>query len=517
MNNVTAADNVAELTVKRPPKTKTRSVDGEFREMLSDALKSAKQTAATQSSKTDENVKTNTKPAKNQQRQAKTAQADDTQSEAAAVNANAAMANPAAQAAQTAESDKPTEVQAVQIVQPEQAPQTAPQPEAQQAQELQAPAAETAVEAVETAEAVPAAAQARQAETTAAQAGVPEQPASQAQQAEAAKTAEANSSAEARNQTVAGGSDVEIVSAGVTAEAAETQAAHSNPRHIVQNDENQSRFDEMLAKAAQALGQGKTEQAGPDNPAETAEATVVPTDAGDATAPEAAIETPAENLTDLHTEPGTETKKQPQAAAVRSEAAPRFEQRPLKEIPKTDEAALGMAGQKNPDVRAAEEVRNEPQTFTRPVEVPEQAGQIRAQVIENLEKEKMEFNMQLHPQELGKVDVRMVLENGSLSVEIMAASQKSAELLSRQAEGLIASLKLGGIDVSSVNIVEASQNASANMDSQYNLSNFQNQADARENGNLSGNNQRRGGNPENLDAVPDEASDTPQRLLNYSV
>ncbi len=39
------------------------------------------------------------------------------------------------------------------------------------------------------------------------------------------------------------------------------------------------------------------------------------------------------------------------------------------------------------------------------------------------------FTMQLNPEELGKLDVKMILENGSLSVEILATNQKAYELI----------------------------------------------------------------------------------------
>ena len=108
-----------------------------------------------------------------------------------------------------------------------------------------------------------------------------------------------------------------------------------------------------------------------------------------------------------------------------------------------------------------------------PVRAPDQIEQIRAQVIRNIEQERMEFRMQLNPQELGRINVKMILEGGKLAVQITAFNPKAADMLTRQADGLIAALKTGNMEVSSVNIVTAGENVSADMNSEYNLANPQ--------------------------------------------
>jgi flagellar hook-length control protein FliK len=105
------------------------------------------------------------------------------------------------------------------------------------------------------------------------------------------------------------------------------------------------------------------------------------------------------------------------------------------------------------------------------VEIPEQARQIRAEITQNLENESMEFQMRLKPEELGRVNVKMVLEGGRLAVEIAAAQQKSAELLQKQSAALAESLKASGVEVDSIRVVTANEKAGAEMNAQYDLLN----------------------------------------------
>jgi hypothetical protein len=80
------------------------------------------------------------------------------------------------------------------------------------------------------------------------------------------------------------------------------------------------------------------------------------------------------------------------------------------------------------------------------------AEQIETELLKNLENQKMEFRMQLQPAELGKVDIRMVLESGKLVVEILSTA-KTNDLLSRQADSLAATLRLSSPELSSVQVV----------------------------------------------------------------
>jgi len=101
------------------------------------------------------------------------------------------------------------------------------------------------------------------------------------------------------------------------------------------------------------------------------------------------------------------------------------------------------------------------------------AEQIKVRLIENLETQKMEFRMQLQPQELGKIDVRMVMESGKLAVYIAAASTKAADALQRQSEGLAAALRMANIQVETVQIVQQPESKENHTGGAFNMLNSQ--------------------------------------------
>lgn len=298
-----------------------------------------------------------------------------------------------------------------------------------------------------------------------------------------------------------------------------------NMRHTRRTDAAQTRFDDMVTKASQELNKSVASEEPPQEtelPEETQ--TLTQTDipstepgkpAEQAKVPETEIKPENEQET------MQETKPTARATVQKSEKAPITEQRPQKEISKSDEAVLGMVQQKTQPL-VDEVIRSEPTPIQHEqVQIPDQSEQIKAQLIKEIEIDKTEFQMQLHPEELGKIDVKMILEGGKLVVEIAAANPKSSEILSKQVESLIASLKASNIDVTAVNVVTASENASGNMSSEYNLNNFQNQFQNRDGG------QGRSGSSTNAGASNGQASEngqnerenpeSPQRMLNYSV
>lgn len=276
----------------------------------------------------------------------------------------------------------------------------------------------------------------------------------------------------------------------------------------------QSKFDGMLARASQELNRStavQTAQPTEEVPEEAPTAEPVTAE----TKPQEQAKQPEPPKTEI--KPQEEAKPAEHTAAQKSVKAPVTEQRPQQEISKADEAVLGMAQTKQPEI-LHEVLRSEPAPVqTQPVQVPDQAEQIKAQVIKNLENERTEFRMQLQPEELGKVNVKMILEGGKLSVEIAALNPKSTEMLARQVESLVASLKASGADVSSVNVVTANENASAQMDGEYNLNNFQNRGQGQGQGGRSHGTGTAGGQGENTAQAEREPADAPQRILNYSV
>lgn len=296
-----------------------------------------------------------------------------------------------------------------------------------------------------------------------------------------------------------------------------------NLRHPQKTDAAQSRFDDMLAKASRELNPNAAEEAQTAEISE--EATILEQSSALEAKPQETIkqaEITETEIPEAEVKPQEEEKSTARTEAQKSVKAPATEQRQQKEISKPDEATLGMVQAKQP-AAVHEVIRSEPaqQLQASQVQVPDQAEQIRAQVIKNMEHQRTEFQMQLNPEELGKVNVKMILQDGKLSVEIMAANPKSAEVLSKQAESLAASLKAGNIEVSSVNVVTATENASANMNSEYNLNNFQNQfrnqADGQEQSGRSRDTGTSREQTENGETAGREDHQSPQRMLNYSI
>lgn len=78
---------------------------------------------------------------------------------------------------------------------------------------------------------------------------------------------------------------------------------------------------------------------------------------------------------------------------------------------------------------------------------------------------KTELVMQLAPQELGQVHIKMVLDGGQLALEITAATQKATQQLAKQLDSLAASLRANGVQVQEISLntpaqqTEAKQNA----------------------------------------------------------
>ncbi|MDL2232229.1 flagellar hook-length control protein FliK [Ruminococcaceae bacterium OttesenSCG-928-L11] len=151
-------------------------------------------------------------------------------------------------------------------------------------------------------------------------------------------------------------------------------------------------------------------------------------------------------------------------------------------------------------------------------EIPQQAEQIRTEVLENLERDQMEFRMQLAPRELGKIDIRMALDGGKLIVEILS-SAKTSELLSRQAEGLAATLKSHNPDLTSVQVVtESAGTGAATLDAAFQNMNGSGSWQGDEGGNAShtrgngGFGQEEPVEEESVQIVGDES-----RIMDYAV
>jgi len=149
--------------------------------------------------------------------------------------------------------------------------------------------------------------------------------------------------------------------------------------------------------------------------------------------------------------------------------------------------------------------------------IPAHAGyQIETEIIRNLEQGKMEFRMQLQPETLGKIDVRMVLEGGKLVIHILSGA-RTHDVLSRQIEALAYAIRGSGTDLTSVQIV-AEVNKGLNTALDYNPFERGQDGDERQQGQ---NGQARHGanlTGEDEDSQPRRVMvQTGTRQLNYSV
>ena len=175
------------------------------------------------------------------------------------------------------------------------------------------------------------------------------------------------------------------------------------------------------------------------------------------------------------------------------------------------------------NVQAAEPKPNEaprPMTTQAAVTRPEQpqqvpAEQLHTRIAENIEQDKMQFEMSLYPKELGKLSVSMVLEQGKLAVQIIAQSAKTETLLRAQSTELMAAIKASGYELSSVEVVTTAEQAQEHMYGE--LGNNHNREDY--NGQAGGNSKQRqrDNEPEQNQTSRHEAQDAPSRLLNYAV
>lgn len=213
------------------------------------------------------------------------------------------------------------------------------------------------------------------------------------------------------------------------------EAKEEVPQPMV--DAGQRRFDELVAKASREL--------------ETAKAPVAPIQE-EAEEPQTLLEAPAEEMPSGATEP----KLKLEETKVRSQ--------------QTDEEETQVIAQPEKLPQGTEQPKVA-KTDTAPPQapIPTPAEQVKAQLIENLEEDKMEFRMQLQPKELGKVDVRMLLEGGKLTVQIMAATPKAVQELQKTSEGLMMSLRMANVQLDTVQIVHQPQETSEHMHGAFNM------------------------------------------------
>jgi len=90
---------------------------------------------------------------------------------------------------------------------------------------------------------------------------------------------------------------------------------------------------------------------------------------------------------------------------------------------------------------------------TQPVETSQPYSQIKSEILSNLEKSgPTEFKMQLDPEDLGQIDIKLKLSDGKLIIDIMAANSKTQAMLTGQVDKLIAGMGLQNVVVESVHV-----------------------------------------------------------------
>ena len=94
-------------------------------------------------------------------------------------------------------------------------------------------------------------------------------------------------------------------------------------------------------------------------------------------------------------------------------------------------------------------------------------SQVSQEILSKLEqKGPMEFRLQLEPEELGQIEIKLKLKDGSLMIDIASASAKTHDLLTGQVDKLIASIGLQNVRVEQVQISQQTDHQNQNQFSQ---------------------------------------------------
>jgi flagellar hook-length control protein FliK len=80
--------------------------------------------------------------------------------------------------------------------------------------------------------------------------------------------------------------------------------------------------------------------------------------------------------------------------------------------------------------------------------------------------------MQLQPEELGQIDIKLKLNEGKLIIDILAANSKTQALLTNQVDKLIASMGLQNVQVESVNVSQQMNHQGSDGQNQWQNMNF---------------------------------------------
>ena len=151
-------------------------------------------------------------------------------------------------------------------------------------------------------------------------------------------------------------------------------------------------------------------------------------------------------------EPGT-VKLTTAAETQTQEAIPDYFNKPKLETEMDSESQDRMSFQNTMQGAVSTSEVKEPSSLAQPVEASEPYNQIREEILSKLEqKGSTEFKMQLHPEDLGQIDIKLKLSEGKLVIDILAANSKTQALLTGQVDKLIASMGLQNVQVESVHV-----------------------------------------------------------------
>jgi flagellar hook-length control protein FliK len=168
--------------------------------------------------------------------------------------------------------------------------------------------------------------------------------------------------------------------------------------------------------------------------------------------------------------------------------------------------------------------------LTQQTGAPEAYSQIREEILSKLEqKGPTEFKMQLEPEDLGQIDIKLKLSEGKLIIDIIAADARTQALLTSQVDKLVLSMGLQNVQVESVQVSQQmnsqtqdnSQSQGFTMNSAMDFSQKQQQEQSRReilnNGNPAGAFSQKQDETKTNDMKPIESIRFDNHRMNYSV
>ncbi|WKY45503.1 flagellar hook-length control protein FliK [Eubacteriaceae bacterium ES2] len=138
----------------------------------------------------------------------------------------------------------------------------------------------------------------------------------------------------------------------------------------------------------------------------------------------------------------------------------------------TAEAPILEADNKQVDLQSLLGVKTvSTEMKTEPAQV---LSQVQDAIVENFEADTDKtFKVTLNPESLGEIDVEMEFSNGKLTINILAASQETHELLSKQIDQLVRGLALQKVSVETVTINRSvEETADSGEQAQSNMTNM---------------------------------------------